>query len=404
MPRVQTFSHTRNQVIFWTATLLLFLGFIWLFQEILLPFILGTIIAYLLDPAVKKMRRRNIPRWAATWIILGSFGVFLIGILLLIAPLAYRELVQLFTNAPVYADRIWAWAQPYTAWIQDRLNISGFADIQTTLKDNISRALQAGTGIVVGLASGGIALINIVYVLILTPIVAFLMMNDWPRMKKWLDEMVPRASHSTVGDLWHAIDAKLAGFIRGQLIVAFALGAMYSIALTIAGLNYGFLIGFMAGLLSLIPLLGSTAGLFTSVLVAWFQEGEWSYVAIIAGIFFSGQFIEGNFLSPRLLGKSVGMHSLWILFALTAGGSLFGIVGLLVAVPVAAVIGVLAGFAIEQYKHSAVYNGPDGEPLPEVLVEPVHVEKFAIEAAPGEGVFVDPETGAVVDDGGARSV
>ena len=152
------------------------------------------------------------------------------------------------------------------------------------------------------------------------------------------------------------IDRKLSGFIRGQLSVAFLLGLIYAIALTVAGLNYGFLIGISAGVLSIIPMVGSFLGLLASIAVAWFQSGDISYVGIIAAIFMVGQVIEGNILSPKLLGDSVGLHPLWILFALMAGGSLFGILGMLLAVPVAAVVGVLTNFTIQEYKKSDVYG------------------------------------------------
>lgn len=178
-------------------------------------------------------------------------------------------------------------------------------------------------------------------------------------MTKWTDDLIPRGSYDTVKGLLHQINVKLSGFVRGQISVAFALAIIYALALTVAGLKFGFLIGIMAGVLSVIPLIGSTVGLVVSVLVAWFQSGEWSYVGIIAAIFLVGQFVEGNFLTPKLLGSSVGLHPLWILFALLAGGSLFGIVGMFLAVPVAAVVGVLLGFAIKQYRESPYYT--DGE-------------------------------------------
>ncbi len=360
-----SFVHTRNQVLFWIAVMAAFLLFTWLFKDILLPFILGTIIAYLLDPAVKAMRRRNIPRWAATVLILGSFGLFLGILLLMLVPLAYKEAVQLIGVLPDYAERIMEIAQRYSRSLQQHFRQGGLSNLQDALQENISTAIQAGGGLIMGLATGSWALVNMIYVAVLTPIIAFLMMNDWPRMKRWLDDMVPRGSHDIVGELWHEIDAKLSGFIRGQLTISFLLGMAYAIGLSVAGLNFGFLIGLMVGVLSLIPLVGTTTGLLVSLVVAWFQSGEWEYVAIIAAIFFTGQFIEGNFLTPRLLGKSVGLHSLWVLFALTAGGALLGIVGMLLAVPVAAVVGVLAGFVIRQYKRSPVYNNvPPPEPLP----------------------------------------
>jgi predicted PurR-regulated permease PerM len=351
-------SHSRNQIIFWAVTLALIFLFVWIFKGILLPFVLGMIIAYLLDPAVKAMRRRNIPRWAAALLILGAFGLVMIVLILLLLPVAYKEVMQLVETMPHYIDRATQMVHDSSNWLQKRFRGSDFTNIQDALQNNISTAMQAGGGLVLTLATGGWALINIIYTAVLTPIIAFLMMNDWPRMKRWLDDMVPRGSHETVGELWHEIDAKLSGFIRGQLTVCFLLGMSYAIALTIAGLNFGFLIGLMIGVMTIIPLVGSTTGLLIALTVGWFQTNELSYLAIIGGIFFMGQFVEGNILTPRVMGKSVGMHSLWVLFALMAGGALFGIVGMLMAVPVTAVVGVLMGYTIRRYKQSAFYNPP----------------------------------------------
>jgi predicted PurR-regulated permease PerM len=345
----------RNQILFWAGVIALFAGFVWLFKGILLPFVLGTIIAYLLDPAVKALRRRGIPRWSAAVIILGTFALFIVVLLLLLVPLVFRETTQLIDALPTYTDKLNRMADHYSRLLQQRFHNQDIPSIQDALKDNIGTAVSAGGGIVLSLATGTRAILDLVYTSILTPIIAFLMMNDWPRMKRWLDDMVPRNSHDTVGEIWHEIDAKLSGFIRGQLTLSFILGMSYSVALTLAGLNFGFLIGLGIGIGSLIPLVGSTTGLLTSLAVAWVQTHDLTYVGIIAAIFFSGQFIEGNILTPRLLGKSTGLHSLWVLFALTAGAALAGIVGMLVAVPVAAMASVIIGYLIRKYKRSAFY-------------------------------------------------
>lgn len=165
--------------------------------------------------------------------------------------------------------------------------------------------------------------------------------------------------------LMKQIDEKLSGFVRGQITVAVVLGVAYAVMLTLAGLKYGFLIGLMSGLLSVIPMVGSAVGLVVSVAVAWFQAGEPTFVLLIAGIFIGGQVIEGNFLTPKLVGDSVGLHPLWVFFALLAGGSLLGILGMFLAVPVAAVIGVLLAFVLQKYKQSAYYQEAVVESPPE---------------------------------------
>ena len=356
MARGVTALSAKNHLVFWTGAFALFLAFVWLFGDILLPFVLGMAIAYLLNPLVEFLGRHKVPRWIAALIILGLFFVFVITVLALAIPPLYREAAALADAMPGYIEKLPDLIMPYTGWLQDKLGNGHIDSLREALQNNIGKALSVGVGVLGGLASGGQAFAGFISILILTPITAYFMMKDWAAMTGWVDNLLPRGSRDTIRDLLHKIDRKLSGFVRGQLSVAFALGTVYALALTIAGLRFGFLIGLTAGILSIIPLVGSTTGLLASVIVAWLQSGEWGYTAIIAAIFFTGQFIEGHILTPKLLGKSVGLHPLWILFALLAGGSLFGIVGMLLAVPVTASIGVLIGFALSQYKDSPYYK------------------------------------------------
>lgn len=343
---------------FWAVFLALFIGFIWIFNSILTPFILGIAIAYLLDPVMRKMSVRRVPRWASAGAILFLFFGTLGLLFILLAPLAFRQAQELIQQIPNYLQNTLAYLGPYLTWIQDRVGPDYIEQINTYVKDNAGKLFGVTGGIVGGVAAGGKFVVGAATTLVLTPLVAFLMMIEWPRIVKWVESLYPRQHADLIRGLLKKIDGKVAGFIRGQITVAFILGMIYAIALAIAGLNYGFLIGLGAGIFSIIPLVGSTFGLVVAVVVAWFQVGDFAYVAVIAAIFFSGQFIEGNFLSPKIVGDSVGLHPLWIIFALMAGGSLFGIVGMLIAVPVAAVIGVLSGFAIDRYKASPLYEKP----------------------------------------------
>ncbi len=357
-------STTHKQAWFWGgAFALFFVAFVWVFNGVLTPFVLGIVIAYLLNPVVQYlMRWKYMNRSAVAALILFLFVVTLLAIVALIIPPAVRQAANLIQNAPHILDTVMQWLDPHIVWLQETLGNSYPQDAKTIIKENADKVIAATGGIAAGLATGGQALVGFATTLVLTPLVAFFMMREWPRITRWVEDLIPREDEKVIRDLLHQIDRKLAGFIRGQLSVAFLLGLIYAVALSIAGLNYGFLIGLTAGALSIIPLVGSTLGLIVSVVVAWFQTGDISYVGIIAAIFITGQIVEGNILSPKLLGDSVGMHPLWIIFAVMAGGSLFGILGMLLAVPVAAVIGVIAGFAILQYKSSAVYKKGGGKP------------------------------------------
>jgi predicted PurR-regulated permease PerM len=216
------------------------------------------------------------------------------------------------------------------------------------------------TGAIRKIWDSGMALFDVLSILFIAPVVSFYMLRDWPVMVHRVDSWLPRRNAKTIRRLVHQMDDALSGFVRGQAMVCVALGAIYAIALTVAGLNFGLFIGFTAGILSFIPYVGSLIGLASGLLVAWFQfDGELSRVALIAGIFAVGQFVEGNFLTPRLVGEKVGLHALWILFALMAGGALLGFTGVMIAVPVAAVTGVLVRFALQEYLQSSYYTGKE---------------------------------------------
>ncbi|MEM6811633.1 MAG: AI-2E family transporter [Pseudomonadota bacterium] len=341
---------------FWVGIIGLILGFVWLFKSILMPFILGIVIAYLLNPLLKKFSSKGVKRTTGSLILVILFYLFLSTIIALAAPIIARESADLIEKFPDYIEAFLSMVQPYTAWFQENFGQGYADDAKDFLKQNINKILSVSGGIASGIAAGGQAFFGLLGIIILTPIVSFFMMKEWPAMTSWVEDLIPRQHETMIKDILKQIDQKLSGFIRGQITLSFVLALFYAVALSIAGLNYGFLIGITAGILSIIPLVGSTLGLIVSIAVAWFQSGEISYVAIIGGIFVFGQIVEGNILSPKLLGDSVGLHPLWILFALMAGGALFGIVGMILAVPVAAIIGVFVSFAILQYKKTPLYT------------------------------------------------
>jgi len=351
-------SSAKSQLIFWSAAFAAFFFSVWLLGDILTPFVLGLAIAYLLNPLSQKLLDLGVPRTVSALLLLGGFIVFTVVVVVLVAPPLYREASQLVKNLPDMMDKIATYLTPHLTMLETWLGQGYIQDIEAFFKQNIGKVAQVSGSVAGKLASGGQAVMGFMTTLILTPIVAFFMMREWPSIKNWLEDLYPRQHEKMIHDLLKQMDQKLSGFVRGQLTVAFILGVFYAIALSVAGLNYSILIGISAGVLSVIPMVGSTLGLLASVIVAWVQSGEWTYVAIIAGIFIGGQIVEGNFLTPKLVGDSTGLHPLWVLFALMAGGSLFGILGMLLAVPVAAIIGVLLSFAIIQYKNSPLYKKP----------------------------------------------
>lgn len=347
----------RDQAIFWLAVAAALFLFLWLFNDVLLPFVVGIIIAYLLNPLMVRMGKHSIPRTPAALLILVFFSLLITALAILIIPPLYKETMDLAETAPRYIDSLWDRMQPYVEIVERNVDEDNLDEnIRGAIKENISGALGASSALLEGILNGGLALVSFLTFLVVTPLVAFFMLIEWQNITQWIYGLLPRHNYDAAKDLCDKIDYKIAGFIRGQVLVALILGILYAIALSVAGLRYGFLIGVVAGLLSIIPLFGSIVGLLVGVIVAWLQTGEFTYVALIAVIFMCGQFLEGNFISPKVIGNSVGLHPLWIMFALLAGGSLFGIVGMLIAVPVTAAVGVLGATTIAQYKTSRYYE------------------------------------------------
>ena len=213
-------------------------------------------------------------------------------------------------------------------------------------------------GFLASIWSGGRAVFSLLSLLIITPVVAFYLLLDWDRVVVTVDRWIPLPHRETVHGLARDVDNAIAGFVRGQAVVCLCLAAFYSIGLTLTGLSSGFLIGLMTGLLSFIPFVGAASGFLVAaiVAVAQFWPG-WTSIAAVAGVFVVGQGLEGYVLSPKLVGAKVGLHPVWMMFSLLAFGYLLGFIGLLIAVPLAATIGVLARFALRKYTESPIYTG-----------------------------------------------
>lgn len=343
-------------IAFWAVMLALFWGAVILFQDVLLPFVLGLAVAYLLNPAVNKIAAMGCSRALAALLILGGFLLVFGLVIGGISPIVYHEFLDLYQDLPLYIEKFWSITAPITAMIEDHIGAADVQNIEALLKENSGSAAQVAQFILQKIGAGGQALVDLLSVAFFMPIVAYFMMKEWPRMTAWAQGLIPRPMEATVLDLLSQIDGKIAGFVRGQITVSVTLGLGYAVALSLVGLKYGFVIGLGAGLLSIIPMVGSVVGLLVGMAVAWFQTGSLFFVAVVAGVFALGQVIEGNFLTPKLVGESVGLHPLWVFFALLAGGSLLGLLGMFLAVPVAAVIGVLLGFGLRQYRASAYYD------------------------------------------------
>jgi predicted PurR-regulated permease PerM len=232
------------------------------------------------------------------------------------------------------------------------------ASIRASLSSVAGQGVGLATTLIGSLWTGGWVVVNIVSLLVVTPFITFYLLRDWHMMIGRLDQLIPRPNEAEIRDIARDIDHNVSAFVRGQLLVALILGGYYAIALGVLGLNYGLLIGLSAGLLSFVPFLGMTTGFIVSLAMAFAQFWpNWPFILAVVVIFIIGEALESYVLQPRLIGRRVGLHPVWVIFALFAFGLLFGFIGLFIAIPLAAAIGVLARFGIEKYQHSFLYRG-----------------------------------------------
>ncbi len=341
---------------FWLFVVLFIFATIWLLKDILTPFIIGLIIAYLLDPLVNKLTRSfDLPRWSVVTLVLAVFTTVLVVSFIAVVPFLVDEMFGFYSNLPKYFDKLVEFIQPFVDTVLSKINPDDIEKVKSQMGNNIGTFFSGFGDVVNQIWSSGLALFDVISFLVVTPVVAFYMMLDWDNIRRNMDDLIPRQYLQTIRQLFHEFDETLSGFIRGQTMVCLFLGVFYAIGLTLAGLNFGLAIGFMAGVLSFIPYVGSFFGLLTSVGVAFVQFDDLTRPLIIAAIFILGQAIEGNILTPKWVGKKVGLHAIWVIFALMAGGNILGFTGLLLAMPVAALIGVVVRFSIHWYKNSAYY-------------------------------------------------
>jgi predicted PurR-regulated permease PerM len=345
---------------FWLIGLVVFLLALYVLRGVLLPFVAGMAVAYLLDPICDRLEAWGLSRTLATTLLTVVFLVLAVAAILLLVPVLAGQVASLLERVPDYVEALRGQFAKLLAILEARVDPAMLERIQGALAGSADQLVAWVTKVLGGLISGGVALANLISLLVITPVVAFYLLRDWDRIVARVDSWLPREHAETIRTQARGVDRTLAGFLRGQGTVCLILGAFYAIGLSIAGLDFGLVIGLVAGLLSFIPYVGAIVGLLLSVGLALVQFDDWLRIAAVAGIFLVGQAVEGNFLTPKLVGESVGLHPVWIIFGLLAGGALFGFVGVLLAIPAAAVIGVGVRFALERYMQSPYYHGGGG--------------------------------------------
>lgn len=329
---------------------------VWALRPMLLPFVAGAALAYFLNPVVGHLVGMRMPRWAGTAITLLGFILAVVLLLLLIVPLIQTQIGTLIDAMPTYIEIVRTKFMPR---IYEWLHHLSPKDV-----DKLREAAGQYAGDAVGLAGGllrniltkGIAVFDVLTLFVITPVVAFYLLRDWPKVTHTVDMLVPRKQHGLFRRAIGEIDRTLSGFLRGQALVCLSLALIYGVGLSLVGLEYGATIGIIAGVLSFVPYVGSSFGLIVSMVLAFIQFDDATSISMVFGVFIIGQILEGYVLTPKLVGDRVGLHPVWILFALFAGGSLLGFLGVLIAVPVAAIIGVLIRLGLSYYKASPLYG------------------------------------------------
>ncbi len=349
----------QQQLRYWGAAAAVLMALLWVMGDVLLPFLSGAAVAYFLNPVVSALAARGVPRALAVSLLMAvAVGVIVLAGVLVI-PAVIGQAVQFSETVPDLLRRL---QEVLTARFPD------VEQFETTLRESLSSIGQAirdrGTALAQGVLRSVSGLVNALVVAVVTPVVAFYLLLDWPRLLAQVDRLLPRQHAPVLRDLAGQIDASIAGFVRGQVTVCLILAAYYATALGLVGLQFGLAIGVTAGLISFIPYIGAIIGGVLAIGVGlWQFWGDPVVLALVVATFAAGQVLEGNILVPRIVGDSVRLHPVWLLFAVSAFGSLMGFTGMLIAVPLAASIGVLVRFAVAQYMQSALYRpgGPPGD-------------------------------------------
>jgi predicted PurR-regulated permease PerM len=352
----------QRQVIFWIVAAVAFLAFLHIFRKILLPFVAGMALAYLLDPVASWFERRGFGRLTATIIILVLFVILFVAAMIVVVPILVNQTTALIGQIPGYVDSLQAlFSRMLDSNIAKYFGIDS-GSIGTSLRGLLGQGATLLTKLLGSVLSSGLAVLDILSLLVITPVVAFYLLVDWSALTAYLDSLLPRDNVVEIRRLCREMDRRIAAFVRGQGLICLILAGYYGAGLALAGISFGFLVGAAAGIISFVPYVGTALGLIGSVGLALAQFWpDWTPAIVAFGIFIVGQLVSDYVLTPKLLGENVGLHPVWVIFSFFAFGLVFGFLGLLIAIPAAAAIGVLVRHGVELYLDSPIYLGRGGK-------------------------------------------
>ncbi len=366
------------------AALTLGIGLLlWLLGPVLTPFVVAALLAYLGDPLVDRLDRLGLSRTGSVAVVFLLMTLALVGVVLLLIPMLERQISTLSEQFPRYRDWFTGTVLP---WITERTGVAiegiDLEYLYGMLRDHWKQAGGFAATVLGGISRSGMVIISWLVNLALIPVVAFYLLRDWDVMVEKIRLLLPRSVEPIVSRLSREADSVLGGFLRGQISVMLALGAIYSIGLWMAGIDLALLIGMLAGLVSFIPYLGAIVGVGAGLIAALVQHGDLTHVLLVALVFGAGQTLESVVLTPCLVGDRIGMHPVAVIFAVMAGGQLFGFIGVLVALPVAAVVMVILRYLYQEYTASRLYAGVQATAVRAGAVEEGAVAGSGRRAAP----------------------
>lgn len=349
------------RTLFWIGVILTLIYAFHLLSSILLPFLVGAALAFFLDPAVGRLERWKVPRAIGTTAVLIAAAIVVVALVLLLVPLLEAQFTQLVQRFPTYVTFGKTEIDSLLQLMQDQLSPDDMSKLQDAADEKLKELLGGLGDLLSSLLSGGVAVANVLSLIFITPIVTFFLLRDWHEIMATLDSWMPRQHVQTIREQARLIHEALSGFLRGQATVCLLLGCFYAIGLTLLGLDFALVVGLCVGLLIFIPFLGGLTGAVLAVGLAFAQFGDWHRPLYVAILFIIGQTLEGNVITPKLVGDQIHLHPVWVIFSLLAFGVLFGFAGVLIAVPMAAALGVLIRFALKCYLGSGLYDPDNGQ-------------------------------------------
>ncbi len=345
-----------RQLTFLFFAVAFFFLFFYAVSDILLPFVLGILVAYLMDPIVDRLEARKIHRGFASAVILVLFFSFIIALGFVSIPLIFEQLEGFVSKAPEYVRQFNNEVMPLIRRKLEHVSPDLAAQLNSKAREIPSTITAVVGGSFDKLFASSLWLLNIISLILITPIVSFYLLRDWDISLAKLYSMLPQNYAPVIKKQAKKVDDTISAFLRGQLTICLILGFFYGILLTAFGLNFGFIIGLATGLLTFIPYVGTFVGAFIGMMIAFAQfDDDHMRIWAIAGVFLVGHIVESNFITPRIMGNRISVHPAWLIFGLLAGGSLLGTLGVIISVPMTAIIAVLLRFAIDQYEHSSYY-------------------------------------------------